>query len=707
MNIRGKILAAMAISVFFSITGVLITAYIEMNNVFVNNFTTNSRAQLDRMNSFVDNFFGNAIAITEFISDMPYVQEGILDLSNVNKPYDFETIGEQLPGVERQIYNRLKLFSDKFPSFLLTYVANNSDGMTQAPNDGLPANFRPSQRPWYLDAVRANKPIITAAYASATGDGIAVTTVANPIKHDGRTVGVAAIDISLETLSREVGNVHVGNTGYVLLFDSEKNVVSDPKNSGSNIPEAQRWLGKNISDLPSGVSSVINSLYDMHEGYKEIKLNGVDWLASVETTEQGWVLMMLQTREEVFAGAWTVTQHIATVGVVVGILLLIMASFVAKSIARPIGDLTAASSAVAEGDLNAIPENDMLYTGETRVLHQSLKSMVKKLAELIESSNQKMKEAEEAVVVSNNALAEADKAKREGELARRQGILETAEQIGYIVTDLTQAMQVLSKETETTTTHAEHQKARVESTATAITEMNTAVADVASSTSRTALLAEDARNETSKGNSLVSGLIENMHEIERKSRAMQDSLANLRDQANDINSIMSMITDIADQTNLLALNAAIEAARAGESGRGFAVVADEVRKLAEKTMQATKQVEVSVSTIQNGSEMNMKAIDETVNFVTNSANVATNAGNALSGIEDMVKKTADEVRSIATASEEQSATLEAINNSTNEIHDIALKVNDSTESSTMAVKQLGALTNNLEEIVSNLQRDNA
>lgn len=162
---------------------------------------------------------------------------------------------------------------------------------------------------------------------------------------------------------------------------------------------------------------------------------------------------------------------------------------------------------------------------------------------------------------------------------------------------------------------------------------------------------------------------------------------------------MQVIEDIADQTNLLALNAAIEAARAGDAGRGFAVVADEVRKLAEKTMTATREVGQAIRNIQDGARSNMSATGNAVDAIIASNDMTMRSGDALQSIVLMIETSADQVRGIATASEEQSAASEQISRATEEITRIAQDTAQVMRQSDEAVEKLVTLATDLGGVI--------
>lgn len=129
----------------------------------------------------------------------------------------------------------------------------------------------------------------------------------------------------------------------------------------------------------------------------------------------------------------------------------------------------------------------------------------------------------------------------------------------------------------------------------------------------------------------------------------------LRDRANQISTIASVIKEIAGQTNLLALNAAIEAARAGEQGRGFAVVADEVRKLAERTSVATTEIEQMIDDIQRDTGASVDAMNDVLPKVEEGVRLAGKASESLQGIEVGATRTLTRIAEVASATLEQSS----------------------------------------------------
>jgi methyl-accepting chemotaxis protein len=111
---------------------------------------------------------------------------------------------------------------------------------------------------------------------------------------------------------------------------------------------------------------------------------------------------------------------------------------------------------------------------------------------------------------------------------------------------------------------------------------------------------------------------------------------------------VQLIRDIADQTNLLALNAAIEAARAGEMGRGFAVVADEVRKLAERTQNATLDIETKIKLIVDGTNQAIIAMRDGNSQMQAGRSNAQEAQQNLQGIIQETRQLASLLEEVST-----------------------------------------------------------
>ena len=268
---------------------------------------------------------------------------------------------------------------------------------------------------------------------------------------------------------------------------------------------------------------------------------------------------------------------------------------------------------------------------------------------------------------------------------------------------LSSASQQLSAQIQQSTNGAELQSQRVAETASAMEEMNATVVEVSKNSAQAADFAGNARVKAVEGADIVERAVKSIVAVQQKSLDLKQDMSLLGEKAESIGQILGVISDIADQTNLLALNAAIEAARAGDAGRGFAVVADEVRKLAEKTMVATKEVGDAIVGIQAGTRMNLEHVEKSVADIEVATQLAGQSGTSLQEIVGMVETATDQVRAIATASEEQSAASEEINRSIEDIHRISDETATAMEESSRAVSDLAEQINSLQQLIERMK----
>ena len=244
---------------------------------------------------------------------------------------------------------------------------------------------------------------------------------------------------------------------------------------------------------------------------------------------------------------------------------------------------------------------------------------------------------------------------------------------------------------------------RMHDTLTAMEQMNMAVLDISKNASDAAASSDNMRTTATDGQNIVGQVVSSINLVQKNSLALRADMEKLSDEAQSINQIMTVISDIADQTNLLALNAAIEAARAGDAGRGFAVVADEVRKLAEKTMNATTEVGSAIENIQQGTRRNMEHVDRAVVSIEEVTGLANTSGDRLKDIVEITALSADMVRAIATASEQQSASSAQINEAVEAVDstlkDVAVVIADANN----AAQQLNGQMAEIRQLMDKLK----
>ncbi len=380
---------------------------------------------------------------------------------------------------------------------------------------------------------------------------------------------------------------------------------------------------------------------------------------------------------------------------ILAVLLILCAPLaygLASSVAKPLRNATRFATEIADGNLNVVitPQG----RDEVTILERSFNTMTERLRSTLDAARSESDRAHEESRRATAAMEKAQAASDEAS-AKTQSMLTAAQTLQGISSALTTSLEGLSAVIEQSDRGAADQAARVSETATAMEEMNATVLEVTRNASTASSVSAETRAKAEDGAKIVAQSVTNVQVMHEHSLALKDDMASLGEHTEAISRIMGVISDIADQTNLLALNAAIEAARAGDAGRGFAVVADEVRKLAEKTMVSTSDVGSAIATIQQSARRNIEQMDRTVGSIGEVTELSMRSGDALREIVHMVDETADQVRAIATASEQQSAASEEINTSIASINTIA------TETATAmrgAADSIAALTNQAREL---------
>ncbi len=247
---------------------------------------------------------------------------------------------------------------------------------------------------------------------------------------------------------------------------------------------------------------------------------------------------------------------------------------------------------------------------------------------------------------------------------------------------------------------SEHQAQEIAGVSAAINEMAVSIDQVSANAAESANVAERSVAIAHNGAAVVQRSIEGMNIIRDQIQETSKRIKRLGESSQEIGDIVGLINDIADQTNILALNAAIQASMAGEAGRGFAVVADEVQRLAERSANATRQIETLVKTIQADTNEAVSSMEQTTSEVVKGAKLAKDAGEALEEVQSVSNTLATLIQSISNAAQQQAISAGHISGTMNVIQDITSQTSSGTMATARSVGRLNEMAAALQESVS-------
>jgi twitching motility protein PilJ len=260
-----------------------------------------------------------------------------------------------------------------------------------------------------------------------------------------------------------------------------------------------------------------------------------------------------------------------------------------------------------------------------------------------------------------------------------------------------------TKQTENTAAHlakaADNQAKEINAATESIVSMTSSIEEVSGNAERSSDVARHSVEVAHKGGEAVRRTIDGMNAIRETIQETSKRIKRLGESSQEIGNIVELINDIAEQTNILALNASIQASMAGEAGRGFAVVADEVQRLAERSTNATKQIEVLVRTIQADTNEAVVSMERSTTDVVGGALLAENAGAALDEIEQVSNQIASLVQNISGSARQQASAAADVTRRTKRLKEIGDQTGKATSATAASISKLSQLATELRKTV--------
>lgn len=556
----------------------------------------------------------NSIANTSAFKEMIKEADGAHSLSQAEK-----IIGDHLRESEAQ-YNELPKNSLYFGSPVYKRFIN------------LPSEKDPTQRPWYILAVKEDKLSWTATYIDiATGNPC--ITVAVPVKEGNSLLGVLGLDLFLTDLANMATNYSIGDTGKIQLVDTVENTVIAHENFELVGEPAEPEI---LDKINQGADKFFMNYQGSRRLFSIKRLSNVD-IAVVSYVTEGEV--------------YTPARNAIFMNSIIGLIVLLIISFVAaiwmNRFVKNISSISNKMTEVSKGDFTQ--RVDVNSDDELGSLQACFNEMTEKVSDFVKATNN----VSESVLGSAQNLA----AISEEVTASSSTVLEDVENIA-------EGAKIQEDESRITLDHANELADGFESLNSYSRDVSEKIQNALKVNEESKLLFQDLKHKNESSASSNA-------EIEKAVTQVDASM-------NSITGILETINSIASQTNLLALNASIEAARAGDAGRGFAVVADEIRKLAEETDSATNEISDIINRTSEESKQSVRVMNDLKESFGEQSSAMESVEDIFNEISTSIQESGDSVANITEMISKLDKIKEEINSMVKKISEISNSTADAT-----------------------------
>ncbi|MDR2662942.1 MAG: methyl-accepting chemotaxis protein [Treponema sp.] len=506
------------------------------------------------------------------------------------------------------------------------------------------------------------------------GEQILMTTVAMPVKKNGRFLGTVDIDIGMTDIQKLIEKIKPYEGSVALVYTNGGLVGGhfDPERLGKPMMETEEDVaGPYLEDLRNAIQKGEPFRFINYVPQLKKTMVFVSVPLTVGNTGTPWALMLGIPSGVITAPVY----RMLFAGIVIAVLMLLVISagafFLSRSISNPLKRMVTILGDIGEGDLTRRLE--ATSKDEIGDMTDSFNMTLDKIRNLILIIREKAQALSETGTELSGRMTETATAVNEI-TANIQSIKGRVINQSASVTETNTTMEQITSYINKLNGHIEDQSASVSRSSSAIEEM------LANIQSVTQTLVNNAGNVTALsaasdvGRSGLQEVAADIQEIARESEGLLE-----------INAVME---NIASQTNLLSMNAAIEAAHAGEAGKGFAVVADEIRKLAESSGEQSKTISLVLKKIKGSIDKITSSTDEVLN--------------KFEAINNGVRIVSEQEENIRNAMEEQSSGSQQILEVIGKLNDITRMVRDGSMEMLEGSKEIIHESKNLEIVTQEI-----